>query len=81
MTAQSLNSLDIPIWDYQVARNTEMFYEADRLDNAAYQIIADGPSDSVAWARYTAAKQVADNKRTEAYQDWIRLKREMNSNS
>lgn len=81
MTAQSLNIFDSSIWDYQFARNTEMFYEADRLDDAAYQIIADGPSDSVAWERYTAAKQVADNKRTEAYQDWIRLKREMNCKS
>ncbi len=64
-------------WDAQLARNTELFFEADRLEQAAYDIIGTSLVDAAAWLRFTEAKQVADAKRTEAYQDLMRIRRAM----
>lgn len=61
----------------ELARNTELFYEADRLETLAYDIIGTSLADAAAWLRFTEAKQVADAKRTEAYQDLMRIRREM----
>ncbi|ROM52499.1 hypothetical protein BK651_20515 [Pseudomonas rhodesiae] len=60
-----------------MARNTELFFEADRLEQAAYDIIGTSLADAAAWLRFTEAKQVADAKRTEAYQDLMRIRRAM----
>jgi len=62
-------------WDTQMAINTELFFEADRLERAAYDIISTSLADAAAWMCFTEAKQVADAKRTEAYQDLIRIRR------
>lgn len=60
----------------EIAINTEMFHDADRLDEAAYRIIEFGMTGSDVWERFSEAKALADAKRTAAYQDWIRIKRE-----
>ncbi|MCS3514944.1 MULTISPECIES: hypothetical protein [Pseudomonas] len=64
-------------WETALARNTELFYEADRLETQAYAIIGSSLADAGAWLRFTEAKQVADAKRTEAYQDLMRIRRGM----
>jgi hypothetical protein len=64
-------------WDDQIAKNTEMFAEADRLEAYAYNIIQDGGGSASDWAQFTEAKKVADAQRTAAYQDWMRIKRQM----
>lgn len=58
-----------------LARNTELFFEADRLEQAAYAIIGTSLANADAWLRFTEAKQVADAKRTEAYNDLMRIRR------
>lgn len=64
-------------WDEQLASNTELFFEADRLEKAAYDIIGTSLADAAAWLRFSEAKQIADAKRTEAYQDLMRIRRGM----
>ena len=64
-------------WEAELARNSELFYEADRLETQAYAIIGSSLADAGAWLRFTEAKQVADAKRTEAYQDLMRIRRDM----
>ncbi|WP_439878881.1 hypothetical protein [Pseudomonas prosekii] len=64
-------------WDDQIAENTEMFAEADRLEASAYKIIQDGGGSAADWSRFTEAKKIADAQRTAAYQDWMRIKRQM----
>jgi len=63
-------------WDDQIAANTEMFRQADLLEEAAYKII-DCDSSNEAWARFTDAKALADAQRTAAYRDWMRINRAM----
>ncbi|AYF48067.1 MULTISPECIES: hypothetical protein [unclassified Pseudomonas] len=58
-----------------LARNTELFYEADRLEQAAYAIIGTSLANADAWLRFSEAKRVADAKRSEARQDLMRLRR------
>lgn len=59
----------------ELARNTELFYEADRLEKLAYAIIGTSLADADAWLRFTEAKRVAEEKRNEAYQDLMRIRR------
>lgn len=59
----------------EIARNTEMFFEADRLDAHAYKIIEAYSGDAVTWSRFTQAKRVADAQRTAAYQERMQIKR------
>lgn len=61
--------------DDEVARNNEMFFEADRLDVQAYKIIEAYSGDAQTWARFIEAKKVADAQRTAAYQEWMRIHR------
>ena len=63
--------------DDDIAENTMMFIEADRLDALAYKIINEGRDDPGAWARFSEAKVAADAQRTAAYQDWMRIQRRM----
>ncbi|PHH39753.1 hypothetical protein [Pseudomonas putida] len=64
-------------WDLEIALNTQMFRDADRLDQAAYLIIEVGTTNSEIWQQFSEAKALADEKRNAAYQDWIRIKRLM----
>jgi len=64
-------------WDDETADNTEMFFEADRLDALAYSMIENSNDDSESWTRFTEAKKIADAQRTAAVQDWMRIKRLM----
>ena len=64
-------------WEAELATNTELFYEADRLETQAYAIIGSSLADAGDWLRFTEAKQIADAKRTEAYQDLMRIRRGM----
>lgn len=76
MLTYSLQGESVKSWDDEIKRTTEMFFEADRLDEAAYAIISETAGGDV-WARYTEAKGKADKKRTEAYQSWIQIRRTM----
>ena len=64
-------------FDEEIAENTIMFIEADRLDALAYKLINEGRDDPDAWARFSEAKAAADTQRTAAYKDWMRIKRRM----
>ncbi|XVO84822.1 hypothetical protein ACQ9Y2_13625 [Pseudomonas palleroniana] len=59
----------------EVERNNQMFFEADRLDAQAYQIIESYSGDAQTWARFTEAKRLADAQRTAAYREWMRIHR------
>lgn len=63
--------------EQELARNTELFFEADRLEQVAYAIIGTSLADADAWLRFTEAKRVPHEKRTEAYQDLMRIRRRM----
>ncbi|WP_130905572.1 MULTISPECIES: hypothetical protein [unclassified Pseudomonas] len=65
-------------WDEQIAANTAMFRQADKLDDAAYKIIQDELGNESVWKRFSEAKTLADETRRAAYEDWLRIKREMN---
>ncbi|MBS4090691.1 hypothetical protein [Pseudomonas rustica] len=77
MLESILGSSDRHFWDEQIAANTEMFRQADLLDEAAYKIIEVDNGSPDAWARFTEAKAQADRRRTDAYRDWMRIKRAM----
>lgn len=66
-----------PLWDGEIAENTEMFFAADRMDEAAYEVLETGDKSAEVWARFSELKQIADAQRTAAYQDWMRIKRQM----
>lgn len=61
--------------EQELARNVELFFEADRLETAAYDIIGTSQADAQAWLRFSEAKQLADEKRTQAYADLMRIRR------
>lgn len=75
MNGQILEYISTGRQDDVMAQNSEMFFEADRLDTEAYKIIACYKGDAATWARFVEAKQIADAQRTRAYQEWMRLKR------
>lgn len=64
-------------WDDLIAANTELFRQADLLDEAAYKIIEGDPFTADAWTKFSEAKALADAQRTAAYRDWMRIKRAM----
>lgn len=59
----------------EIAQNTKMFFEADRLDAHAYKLIEAYSGDAVTCSRFTQAKRIADAQRTAAYHEWMRIKR------
>ncbi|AZF57899.1 hypothetical protein [Pseudomonas sp. R11-23-07] len=75
MNSQVLDYTARQTSDDEVAQNTQMFYEADRLDAQAYKIIEHYSGDAATWARFTEAKKLADAQRTAAYQEWMRIHR------
>ncbi|UII74352.1 hypothetical protein LVW35_15435 [Pseudomonas sp. HN11] len=75
MTTQTLGYTTRQALDDKVARNSEMFFEADRLDAQAYEIIKSYSGDAQTWARFIEAKKIADAQRTAAYQEWTRIHR------
>lgn len=72
MTRKILTDTDLDR-DDEMARNTELFFEADRLDAIAYKILDEVCDRPLALAKFTEAKARADTKRIEAYQDWMRI--------
>ncbi|MCK3854117.1 hypothetical protein [Pseudomonas sp. W2Jun17] len=77
MNSQVLDYTISQRWDEEIAQNTQMFFEADRLDAQAYNIIEHYSGDATTWARFTEAKKLADAKRTAAYREWMRIRRAM----
>lgn len=77
MKRAATKNLSTTDWDAEIAQNTKMFYEADRLDDLAYQIIGNGACDQQVWARYSQAKNRADGKRREAFAQWLSIRRAM----
>ncbi|KRP45868.1 hypothetical protein SAMN04490190_1694 [Pseudomonas libanensis] len=75
MNSQTLDYTPSEAWEDEIARNTRMFFEADRLDTLAYQIIESYSGDANTWLRFTEAKKLADAQRTAAYQEWMRIHR------
>jgi len=75
MNSQTLGYTKRQARDDEVARNNEMFFEADRLDAQAYKIIESYSGDAQTWARFIEAKKAADAQRTAAYQEWMRIHR------
>ncbi|UMZ14940.1 hypothetical protein I9018_15085 [Pseudomonas sp. MPFS] len=77
MKRAATKNLSTTDWDAEIAQNTKMFYEADRLDDLAYQIIGRGVYDNQVWVRYSQAKSQADSKRREAFAQWLSIRRAM----
>ncbi len=77
MNSQTLGYTTGQAWDDEIAHNTEMFFEADRLDAHAYTIIEAYSGDAQTWARFLEAKKAPDAQRTAAYRDWMRIRRAM----
>jgi hypothetical protein len=63
--------------DDESARNAELFLEADRLEAIAYKLLDSQSDDASAWDKFTHAKALADAKRAEACQAWMRLKSQL----
>ncbi|WP_339499659.1 hypothetical protein [Pseudomonas silesiensis] len=76
MTRKILTDTDLDR-DEEMARNTELFFEADRLDAIAYKILDEVCDRPLALAKFTEAKARADTKRIEAYQNWMRIQGQM----
>jgi hypothetical protein len=75
MTDRKTKSHQVTALDHDIAANIELFREADRLDEAAYQIIQYDGANAEALAQFTEAKALADAKRAVAQKDWERIKR------
>ncbi|CRM83129.1 hypothetical protein [Pseudomonas sp. 31 R 17] len=75
MNSQVLGFTKRQAVDDEVVQNTQMFFEADRLDALAYNIIESYSGDAATWARFTEAKKSADAQRTTAYREWMRIHR------
>lgn len=77
MNSRVLDPTPTRTWDDEIAHNTQMFFEADRLEAQAYQIIESYSGDAATWALFTEAKKTADTHRTAAYREWMRIQRAM----
>ena len=66
---------DNEYWSAQITINSNLFFEADRLDAAAYALISHGFNSPDVWRRFAEAKTVERAQRKVAYQDWIRIRR------
>jgi hypothetical protein len=77
MNSRMLDATTTQAWDHEIAHNTQMFFEADRLETQAYQIIESYSGDAATWALFTEAKKAADAQRTAAYREWMRIQRAM----
>lgn len=77
MTSRLLDPTSTQTWDDEIAHSTQMFFEADRLETQAYQIIESYSGDAATWALFTEAKKAADTQRTAACREWMRLQRAM----
>lgn len=62
--------------DDPIARATGLFFEADRLESAAYCILDAESKTEAVLTKFPAAKALADAKRMEAYKEWMRLSRQ-----
>ena len=60
----------------KVSENNKIFFEADRLDNLAYEIVSGNPTDADSWHRFTKLKADADAKRREARQNLVHIELE-----
>ncbi|WP_438300142.1 hypothetical protein [Pseudomonas sp. NMS19W] len=60
--------------DDELARNTALFFEADRLETYAYSLIEGDSTIALSWERFSEAKGLADAKRGEAQQDLLRIR-------
>lgn len=63
----------------ELAENANSFFEADRLDRLAYEIIGQNSADPDSWHRFTIMKARAEAKRIDAHQVLMRIKLEMKS--
>lgn len=61
-------------WDAQITLNANLFFEADRLDAAAYLIIDNGFDDPEVWRRFREAKKAALAQLQIACLDWLRIR-------
>lgn len=61
-------------WDAQIILNASLFFEADRLDAAAYAIIGNGFDDPDVWRRFTETKKAEEAQRKVACLDWLRIR-------
>lgn len=75
MTEHKTKSHQETALDDDIAANIELFREADRLDEAAYQIIQYDGVNTEILAQFTEAKALADAKRAVAQKNWERIKR------
>lgn len=76
---QGTTHLSSALSDDEQASNAALFFEADRLEAYAYSILEGDSTSAVSWERFTEAKALADAKRTEAQQDLLRIRGQLNS--
>ncbi|MCW8277891.1 hypothetical protein IMF27_21840 [Pseudomonas sp. PCH199] len=75
-TFEHMNDLDA-----EITRSTALFFEADELETLAYGILdAEVRTDEVL-KKFSKAKAIADAKRAEATQIWVRARRLMSQES
>ena len=57
MNSRVLDPTPTRTWDDEIAHNTQMFFEADRLEAQAYQIIESYSGDAATWALFTRPRK------------------------
>lgn len=62
------------IWREETADSNRLFAEADRLNEIAYGLLIDGPTNDDAVGSFQAAKDAADAKYEEARRAWEKTK-------
>ncbi|QXQ16639.1 hypothetical protein [Pseudomonas tolaasii] len=58
------------LWHDATEHSNELFKEADRLDDVAYELLNDAPTSEEAAHKFHVAKNEADEKRIEARAAW-----------
>ncbi|HEX8592660.1 MAG TPA: hypothetical protein VF682_05190 [Pseudomonas sp.] len=61
-------------WDQAVAHNNVLFFEADALNDRAYDMLRADTLTLDTWRDFSEAKKKAEKKYREARQEWLRIK-------
>jgi hypothetical protein len=65
-------------WPESINLSNQLFFEADRLSEAAYALLSNQPISAQTLLKFSALKRRADNKYIKARQEWLDAKNKIN---
>ncbi|VVO07918.1 hypothetical protein [Pseudomonas fluorescens] len=78
MTIKKNQQLPHPAWPQSLNLSSQLFFEADRLSEAAYAHLSNHPVSTQTVNEFSELKRRADNKYIEARRTWFDTKDKIN---